>query len=353
VAADPGSPAAEAQYPCPDLAACIDFFVNRLGFRIATIFPADAPTAASLVGHGLRIRLIHGGAAQGHIRLPCAKLPGPADRMVVAPNGLVVEWFLADPPIEIPEGRADFLVTHSADGPRPAPGRAGMIYRDLIPGRQGGRFIASHIQIPDGGPVEDWVHFHKIRFQMIFCRRGWVRVVYEDQGPPMTMHAGDCFLQPPGIRHRVLEASPGLEVVEISCPAAHETLADLELVLPTGRVSPERVFGDQVFLHHVAAAAPWRPFETGAFEARDTGMTAATRGMADARVLRPGVTNAAGFAPHGHEILFGFVLEGSVSLECQGRRALGPTDAFVIPPGVAWGLNDGFADLRILLVTVG
>jgi hypothetical protein len=47
-----------------------------------------------------------------------------------------------------------------------------MIYRDLIPGRLGGRFIASHIAIPQGGPVADWVHYHLIRFQMIFCRRG-------------------------------------------------------------------------------------------------------------------------------------------------------------------------------------
>jgi quercetin dioxygenase-like cupin family protein len=41
---------------------------------------------------------------------------------------------------------------------------------------------------------------------MIYCHRGWVRVVYEDQGEPFVMHPGDCVLQPPGIRHRVLEA---------------------------------------------------------------------------------------------------------------------------------------------------
>ena len=120
-------------------------------------------------------------------------------------------------------------------------GRAGMRYRDLIPNRQGGRFIASHISIPDGGPVPDYVHFHKVRFQMIFCYRGWVKVVYEDQGPPFVLQAGDCVLQPPRIRHRVLEASPGLEVVEIGCPADHETRADLVMELPTGRVEPGSV----------------------------------------------------------------------------------------------------------------
>ncbi len=62
-------------------------------------------------------------------------------------------------------------------------GRAGMQYRDLIPTRLGGAIIASHIRIPDGGPVPDMVHFHKVGFQLIFCVKGWVDVVYEDQGP--------------------------------------------------------------------------------------------------------------------------------------------------------------------------
>ena len=109
-----------------------------------------------------------------------------------------------------------------------------MLYRDLIPGRLGGRYIASHITIPEGGPVADWVHYHRVAFQMIYVRRGWVRVVYEDQGEPFVMHAGDLVLQPPEIRHRVLESSPGLEVIEIGCPALHETLADHELELPNG-----------------------------------------------------------------------------------------------------------------------
>src|SRR6185436_13024852 len=105
-------------------------------------------------------------------------------------------------------------------------GRAGMRYRDLIPGRQGGRFIASHIAIPEGGPVADYVHHHFVRVQLIYCHRGWVRVVYEDQGAPFMLEAGDCVLQPPGIRHRVLESSVGLEVIEIGSPAVHETFAD-------------------------------------------------------------------------------------------------------------------------------
>ena len=60
-------------------------------------------------------------------------------------------------------------------------GRAGMLYRDLLPDRAGGAVIASHIRIPSGGPVPDYVHFHRVAFQLIFCLDGWVDVVYEGQ----------------------------------------------------------------------------------------------------------------------------------------------------------------------------
>ena len=72
-----------------------------------------------------------------------------------------------------------------------------MLYRDLVPDRLGGSIIASHISIPDGGPVPDMVHYHTIGFQLIYCYRGWVRLVYEDQGPEFIINAGDCVIQPP------------------------------------------------------------------------------------------------------------------------------------------------------------
>ena len=46
---------------------------------------------------------------------------------------------------------------------------------------------------------------------MIYCMKGWVRLVYEDQGEPFLLEPGDCVLQPPEIRHRVLESPPGLD----------------------------------------------------------------------------------------------------------------------------------------------
>jgi quercetin dioxygenase-like cupin family protein len=338
---------AEIQLSCADLAPALEFFVGTLGFRIETIFPADAPQVASLSGHGLRLRLAPGDGDPGVIRLGGKLANG--DQVLIAPNGTRIEFVDPDPPIDIPPLKPEFVITRATDGPQAGEGRAGMLYRDLIPGRLGGRFIASHISIPDGGPVADWVHFHKIRFQMIFCRRGWVRVVYEDQGEPFVMQAGDCVLQPPRIRHRVLEASEGLEVVEIGCPALHETLADHGMVLPNATLAPDRDFGGQRFLRHVASEAPWAPHAPG-FRRRETGMAAATGGLADVRVVRPTTARAFEAAPHTGEFFFGFLLEGSTTLNHGGAHALGPADAFVIPPGEAWGLSDASADLQVLEV---
>ena len=84
-----------------------------------------------------------------------------------------------------------------------------MLYRDLIPGRLGGRYIASHITIPKGGPVSDWVHYHRIALQLIYVRRGWVRVVYQDGGEPFVMREGDLVIQPPRSATGSLKALPG------------------------------------------------------------------------------------------------------------------------------------------------
>ncbi|HEY3949169.1 hypothetical protein [Phenylobacterium sp.] len=343
------SQTAEVLIRCDDLAPTLRFFTQELGFRIETIFPADDPKVASLSGHGLRLRLEPGVGEAGTLRIPLES-EGSQPRSLAAPNGTRIEFVDPDPPIEVPPLQSEFIVTRVGDGPGAGEGRAGMLYRDLIPGRLGGRFIASHIAIPEGGPVSDWVHFHKIRFQMIFCRQGWARLVYEDQGEPFLMRAGDCVLQPPRIRHRVLESSPAFEVVELGCPALHETLADHAMTLPTGRLDRERDYGGQRFLHAVAADTPWTASAYPDFEVRGTGMARATAGLADCRTVRPAGATGFSATPFAGELMFGFLLAGSASLDCRGAHALGPADAFVIPAGEAWGINGASADLELLQV---
>jgi quercetin dioxygenase-like cupin family protein len=299
----------EREIVCADLNGAIDD-LRREGFRLDVIYPADDPKAALLSRAGEAVR----------VALPDApSLP-------------------AGPAIFTPE----FVLTKA--GEHPAQGRAGMLYRDLIPGRLGGRYIASHITIPGGGPVADWVHYHRVSLQLIFVRRGWVRVVYQDQGAPFVMNEGDLVLQPPGIRHRVLESAPGLEVIEVSAPALHETFADHELPLPNGE-RPGLAYGGQRFLRHIAANTPWTDFH-GA-QAQHAQLWDATGGIAEARLIRPGIAAEIAFSPQQGELVFGFVLDGTASLnDCELR----PADAFVVPPDEPWSLKAMSPDFRLLHV---
>jgi quercetin dioxygenase-like cupin family protein len=347
---------AQVVLPCRDLAANLAFFTERLGFKVNLIFPADSPTTAVVSGHGLSLRLEAANTASIPItlRLLCdlSSLPRGTPHVLTAPDGARIELVEARQPVEVPAGTQEFVLSRMADSW--GTGRAGMQYRDLIPSRLGGRFIASHIRIPEGGPVPDYVHFHRIRFQMIYCRKGWARLVYEDQGGPFLFRAGDCVLQPPEIRHRVIEASAGLEVVEIGCPALHETFADHAMTLPTAHVLPARDFGGQRFVRHVAAEARWEPWRGAGFEMRDTGIGAATDGLAGARVVRPGSARAsARFGPHGGELLFLFVLTGELGLSVGpfGDHQLYAGDCCVIPADAAYAL-DAAAGAELLEVSL-
>lgn len=183
---------------CEDLDAKIAEY-QALGWRLDMIFPADNPREALMSAGGDSIRLVGSG-----------------------------KW--------------------TVESGQWATGRAGMMYRDLIPGRIGGKVIASHIKLLEDGPVNDYVHYHKVEFQMIYCLKGRIEVVYEDQGPPFWLEAGDCVVQPPEIRHRVLFAEGNAEVLELTMPAEHETWVDHDLELPNKTVDKARLFNGQRFV---------------------------------------------------------------------------------------------------------
>lgn len=350
--------------PCADLDETLSYFTARLGLRIEAIWPADEPTVAVLSGHGLRLRLDRGfSGPAGELRVGIA---GAISSTETAPNGTVVVFEPVEPPMVVPDGRVNSLVvsrdnrdadTGDSDGAWVV-GRASMRYRDLVPDRAGGRFIASHIHIPEGGPVPDYVHYHHIRFQLIFVRAGWVKVVYEDQGEPFVMEPGDCVLQPPLIRHRVLESSDDLEVIEIGSPAEHQTLADHDVELPTSVERPERDFGGQRFVRHRAATARWGEWIASGFESRDTGIGAATDGLANVRVVRSSVGGAnegkTVDLTHHDNFLFLFLLEGTASLSADGAdHLLGAGDAVTVPAGMRARLrsDSGLEFLEVRLPT--
>jgi mannose-6-phosphate isomerase-like protein (cupin superfamily) len=181
---------------------------------------------------------------------------------------------------------------------------------------------------------------------------GWVRVAYEDQGEPMVMHAGDCFLQPPHIRHRVLECSDQMEVVEIACPAEHETLVEHEIRLPTGVIDTERDFGGQQFVFHEGEKVPWTAWIAEGFEYRDTGIGAATRGAASAITVRATGPVDSLVLDHDDDIRIIFICEGNATLACAGEEAqqLGKSDACAIPPGTDCRMGGISPDLLFLEV---
>ena len=319
---------------CQDFAANLAFFTESLGFRVETIHPADGPTHASIIGHGCRLYLEVGINEPVHIRLTVNPTSTLAGKQLKAPNGSVVECVATQPGMSVEPLISSLVVNHEgADGSAQV-GRAGMLYRDLVPGRQGGAIIASLIRIAEGGPVPDYVHYHDVLFQLIFCRSGWVKVVYEDQGEPFILHAGDCVIQPPTIRHRVLESGDNLEVIEIGYPAEHLTNADPTMSLPNSEINPHRVWEGQSFIRHIAANAKWQQLSTGV-ESTDTGILTATQGLTDVKVIKAAITsNWAQEIVQPLTFEFLFVLEGDahVSTSNNGEHALANGSSLVIPP---------------------
>lgn len=345
---------AEALLRTADLRADLPFFTKRLRMRLDSIYPADDPQVAVFSGHGLRVRLSQGEGAPGALRL---LTDDPAfaggEREMVSPGGTRVEVDALDPPLVLPATDHAFVVRRLRDQAPWVIGRAGMHYRDLVPSRLGGAVIASHIRIPDGGPVPDMVHFHRVGFQLIFCIKGWVDVLYEDQGGLRRLQAGDCFVQPPRIRHRVVEAGEGIEVIEIGVPAEHVTEIDHEMELPTPQLRPEREWDGQRFVHNLAEGAAWAPFRLPGFVARDTTIAEATGGVAGVEVVRRGEGEPR-WAAHDADILFGFVMGGGFTLEGEGKEPFELTegDAFVIPPGMRTRWAAPSRDVEVLEVAL-
>ncbi|HZQ63203.1 MAG TPA: cupin domain-containing protein [Casimicrobiaceae bacterium] len=75
-------------------------------------------------------------------------------------------------------------------------------------------FNAADVSIP---------HFHDTQFQMVYVLKGWVRSEFEGQGE-VTMREGSAWIQPPRIKHCVLEYSDDLEILEIIIPAHYDTV---------------------------------------------------------------------------------------------------------------------------------
>jgi len=103
--------------------------------------------------------------------------------------------------------------------------RSYALYRDLgIAAASGGLCQAQVIRLLS--PCTDEVrqrHMHEPELQLVYVLKGWIKNEFEGEGIQM-MSAGSCWLQPPGIKHTVLDYSADVELLEIIVPADFKTV---------------------------------------------------------------------------------------------------------------------------------
>jgi hypothetical protein len=99
-------------------------------------------------------------------------------------------------------------------------------YRDLGMSKATDGLLQAHVirLIPPCDPaVVSKRHYHDVDVQMIYVLKGWIRSEFEGQGE-VTMRQGAAWLQPPRIKHTVLDYSDDCELLEIILPAEFETV---------------------------------------------------------------------------------------------------------------------------------
>jgi mannose-6-phosphate isomerase-like protein (cupin superfamily) len=129
------------------------------------------------------------------------------------------------PPV-IKWGPQKFVATHLKDAVFKTGLRDYAQYRDLGMTEATGGAAQAHV-IRLLGKCDPKVvsipHYHGVQFQMLYFLKGWMIGEYEGQGR-VKMTAGSCWLQPPGIRHTVIDYSPDCEMLEIILPAKFDTV---------------------------------------------------------------------------------------------------------------------------------
>jgi mannose-6-phosphate isomerase-like protein (cupin superfamily) len=129
---------------------------------------------------------------------------------------------------DVSQMKQQFVVSHYDDGDFHDGGlRASAQYRDLGVRKATAGMVDAQVNRQRPGakagapPMKR--HRHEVRFQMIYVLKGWVKVEFEGHGVHL-MEPGSCWLQPPGIVHRVVDCSEDREVLEIVMPADYATV---------------------------------------------------------------------------------------------------------------------------------
>ena len=67
------------------------------------------------------------------------------------------------------------------------------------------------------------LHFHDVEFQMVYVLKGWVKTYMEGQGETL-MEEGSAWIQPPRIKHLIMDYSDDVELLEVILPAEFKTV---------------------------------------------------------------------------------------------------------------------------------
>ena len=267
----------------------LSFFLDDLGFAIDKISPAETPSLAVLSGNGLTICLDKNAKLEPVTLNVTTEDKDLLGTQKTGPNGTKIVFGLNQLEAAMGVSTEPIFAFNEADHAEWTTGRAGMMYRNLLPSGSWD-FIASHIRIPGSGEVPDWVHYHDASFQIIYCHKGAAKLVYEDQGPPFIFKSGDCVLQPPRIRHQVLESYEDLEVVEVVTPLNHSTYSDHIMNLPNEAFNPDRAFESQRFTWDQAENRKWQTTDAApslSYQAGKTGIGEASAHRGEVQILRP------------------------------------------------------------------
>lgn len=125
-----------------------------------------------------------------------------------------------------PRRKHTFVASHLRDEDFDGGLRRYAKYRDLGMGKATGGMVQAHVIrfVPPCRPEEvSKLHFHDVEFQMVYVLNGWIKTELDGQGA-ITMQTGSAWIQPPRIKHRVLDYSDDCEVLEIVLPADFKTV---------------------------------------------------------------------------------------------------------------------------------
>jgi hypothetical protein len=125
-----------------------------------------------------------------------------------------------------PRPKQRFTVSHPNEADFKSGLRSYAHYRDLGINAATHGMVQAHVIrfVPPCRPEEvSKLHYHDVDFQMIYVLKGWIKSKFDAEGE-IVMRTGSCWIQPPRMKHAVLDYSDDCEVLEIILPADFPTV---------------------------------------------------------------------------------------------------------------------------------